>query len=96
MQTGWQQIGGYWYYLGSTENGKMVTDWMKIGDYWYYFGSDGKMKTGWQYYEGYWYYLRTATNVPVTGSQGGMLLSVTCTIGGTSYQFDGHGHCLNP
>jgi hypothetical protein len=55
-----------------------------------------KYLVGSLYDDGYWYYLRTATNTPTTEPQGSMLISTTCTIGGTSYQFDGHGHCLNP
>jgi hypothetical protein len=90
----WKQIGGSWYYFLSTSI--MATGWQKIGSYWYYLSGNGIMKTGWFYDDGYWYYLRTATNTPTTGPQGSMLISTTCTIGGTSYQFDGHGHCLNP
>lgn len=42
MQTGWQKIGGSWYYLGGTGDGAMKTSqWIQN----YYVGADGKMAT---------------------------------------------------
>ncbi|WP_374221163.1 hypothetical protein [Bacillus cereus group sp. N31] len=34
MATGWQSLGGAWYYLHS--EGAMVTGWQSIGGKWYY------------------------------------------------------------
>ena len=41
MQTGWQQIGGQWYYLDSA--GIMQTGWMKDNDKWYFLLPSGAM-----------------------------------------------------
>ena len=40
MVTGWQQIGGVWYYFGT--GGDMYTGGHWIGWRWYTFGSDGR------------------------------------------------------
>ena len=34
MLTGWQSIGGYWYYMNSS--GQMTTGWQQIGGSWYF------------------------------------------------------------
>jgi sialidase-1 len=39
MMTGWQKIGGVWYYMGP--GGVMQTGWQLIGGKWYYFKSSG-------------------------------------------------------
>lgn len=39
--TGWNQIGGAWYLMGS--NGIMKTGWEEVDDKWYYLNSDGTM-----------------------------------------------------
>lgn len=51
MDTGWLDIDGKTYYLGSS--GAMTTGWKKLadpeddwGEYWYYFGGSGKMTSG--------------------------------------------------
>jgi glucan-binding YG repeat protein len=41
MKTGWQKIGGKYYYLGSASDGKMVTGKQKIGGKTYTFNSNG-------------------------------------------------------
>ena len=56
--TGWQKIGGTWYYYNS--NGVMVTGWLKDKGTWYYLKSDGAMATGWQKVKGTWYYLKSS------------------------------------
>ena len=38
MKTGWQQVYGKWYYLGSAEDGSMKTYWQQINGKWYFFG----------------------------------------------------------
>ena len=57
--TGWQYIGGKWYYLdpASTPAGKMRTGWFNDGTNWYYCDKDGVMQKGWQQIDGAWYYL---------------------------------------
>ena len=44
-QTGWQRIGGEWYWFSST--GAAMTGWGKSGNNWYYMDETGKMQTGW-------------------------------------------------
>lgn len=56
--TGWQKIGGVWYYFNS--NGVMQTGWLKDGGVWYYLKSDGVMATGWVKVKGVWYYLKSS------------------------------------
>ena len=50
MLTGWQYIGGNWYYFNPISDGnmgRMMTGWIQIGDYWYYLEPEtGKMVTG--------------------------------------------------
>ena len=55
MQTGWQNIGGKWYYFSA--GGAMQTGWQNIGGKWYYFSTGGAMQTGWQNINGTWYYM---------------------------------------
>ena len=44
MHTGWQKLGGVWYYFNG--GGDMRTGWLKSGSSWYYFDSSGAMVTG--------------------------------------------------
>ena len=46
MQTGWQYIGGKWYYFNS--DGAMRTGWLYDGGVWYYLNGSGVMVTGLQ------------------------------------------------
>lgn len=53
--TGWQKLGGIWFY--GDENGVMQTGWLKDKGKWYWLGSDGAMATnawvdGGKYYVG--------------------------------------------
>ena len=42
MLTGWQEIGGIWYYFG--EDGSMYTGWLESAPgEWYYLNADGSM-----------------------------------------------------
>ena len=45
MLTGWNVVGGSWYFFNGS--GAMQTGWGQVDGYWYYFGGDGAMKTGW-------------------------------------------------
>lgn len=52
MLTGWQQVGGTWYYLKNS--GAMATGWQQVGSSWYWLGSNGAMRTGWYTVDGEW------------------------------------------
>lgn len=54
MQTGWNDIDGKTYYLGT--NGKMYIGWIKYYDEWYYLDYNGVMQTGWSRIDDKWYY----------------------------------------
>lgn len=54
MLTGWQKVGGTWYYLKSS--GAMATGWQKLGGTWYYLKASGAMAKGWYKVGGKWYY----------------------------------------
>ena len=82
MLTGWQQIGGKWYYLDGS--GRMLTGWQYLGGVWYYMNGSGQMLTGWQQIGGIWYYMN--------GS--GRMLTGWQLIGGSWYYLDGSGHML--
>jgi glucan-binding YG repeat protein len=47
MLTGWQQVGGRWYYLSETHGdppyGSMRTGWVQVGGKWYWLNEDGSM-----------------------------------------------------
>ena len=65
MRSGWQRVGGSWYYLAPS--GQMRTGWVKVGASWYYLGSSGAMVAGWLNERGSWYYL-TADGAMLTGT----------------------------
>ena len=46
--TGWQYVGGKWYYMDSS--GAMLTGWQKVNGTWYYMSDSGAMLTGWQFH----------------------------------------------
>ncbi len=62
MVTGWQKLGGSWYYL--RENGAMATGWVMEKDaetgkpYWYWLDEEsGRLLTeDWKEIDGVWYY----------------------------------------
>ena len=66
MLTGWQKIGGRWYYMNGS--GYMLTGWQKIGGTWYYMDGSGHMLTGWQRINGSWYYMDASGHM-LTGWQ---------------------------
>jgi len=41
MTTGWQLVGGKWYYMKNT--GEMATGWQLVSGKWYYMNKDGVM-----------------------------------------------------
>ena len=77
--TGWQQIGGNWYYFRG--DGVMETGWRLYG-HWYDLGSDGAMRTGWVKDDGDWYYL---------GGDGAMRTGWQCVSGSWYYLFPSSG-----
>lgn len=87
--TGWQNVGGAWYYLDPTTT-IMAKGWKQINGTWYLLDStSGAMKTGW-YYDGYnWYYLE-----PVN-TNGAMKTGWFQDTTGTWYYADQNGHMLS-
>ena len=68
MMTGWQFLGGKWYYMASS--GKMLTGWQQLGGKWYYLDPvNGDMETGWQQLGGKWYYMDPTNGDMKTGWQ---------------------------
>ena len=68
MMTGWQFLGGKWYYMASS--GKMLTGWQQLGGKWYYLDPvNGDMETGWQQLDGKWYYMDPTNGDMKTGWQ---------------------------
>lgn len=71
LQTGWVQIGDYWYYLKTS--GIMATGWINHTDgKWYYLDDGtGRMVTGWNKINDKWYYLNSdgsmAVNITIDG-----------------------------
>jgi mannosyl-glycoprotein endo-beta-N-acetylglucosaminidase len=51
MVTGWNNIGGSWYYL--EPSGAMATGWVITNGKWYYLASSGKMLTSTTTPDGY-------------------------------------------
>ena len=62
--TGWQEIDGSRYYLGS--DGQAAVGVFQVEDSYYFFGTDGVMATGWAEAGGKLYYLRS-NGTMVTG-----------------------------
>ena len=55
-KTGWAQIDGSWYYLGT--DGAMQSDkWVSSGGQWFHLSADGTMSTGWTEVGNAWYFL---------------------------------------
>lgn len=79
MQTGWEKVGGTWYYLNPS--GAMRTGWIELDDTWYYLYGSGAMATGWTQVGGTWYYM--------WGS--GAMQEGPCFIGGKGYYFRSNG-----
>ena len=58
IKSGWQYIGGVWYYLDPDDGNKMLGEgWHTIGGAWYYMYGSGAMATNWLQVGGEWYYL---------------------------------------
>ena len=87
MMTGWQFIGGQWYYLTEAEQGQgaMVTGWFYDTSYqkWFYLETSGAMVTGWHEIGGVWYYFNPVSD----GTRGSM--AADTTIDGHTVNQDG-------
>ena len=58
MMSGWQRVGGAWYYLDPMNNNQMMEGgWHVIGGAWYYMHDNGVMATRWLNLGGEWYFL---------------------------------------
>ena len=58
IKSGWQYIGGAWYYLDPNNGNRMLEEgWHEIGGGWYYMYGSGAMATNWLNLGGKWYYL---------------------------------------
>ena len=58
IKSGWQYIGGAWYYLDPENGNKMLTEgWHTIGGSRYYMYGSGAMATNWLLLGNDWYYL---------------------------------------
>ncbi len=97
-QTGWQNVGGTWYYMNN--NGIMETGLQSgINGQTYYFNNSGAMQTGWQDINNSWYYFYGSGNA-ATGwfqsgagywyyfSNNGAALTGMQAINGHHYYFD--------
>ena len=89
MQTGWEHIGGYWYYF-DPKTGAMKTGWLFYNSSWYLLGTDGKMVTGWVEYNGRKCYLEPKSDK--THVQGRCYTNCTAVIDGKTYRFDKSGY----
>ena len=70
-RSGWEYIGGKWYYFD--QNGWMVTGWQKVKGSWYYMESKGAMvNSGWKWINSKCYYFdkngKMAANTWIDGS----------------------------
>ncbi len=106
MKTGWQQIGGVWYYFESS--GAMFTGWKQSGSDWYFLKSDGSMAVN-EYCQGYWlgsngkwtYQYKATWRKDSKGwwygdSTGWYAKNESFKIDGKVYYFDANGYCTNP
>lgn len=99
--TGWEDIGGEWYYF---EKGTMQTGWIKIGSQRYYLMENGALAHGWQFCDenSAWYYYDNKGNLK-TGwllddgewywfnSNGALNTSASKDINGERFYFDEDG-----
>lgn len=83
MKTGWQKVGGKWYYL-DPDTGAMKTGWIFVNGIWYYLEDSGAMHTGWMDWKGKKCYLDPAN--------GHCLVNCTRVIDGKTYRFDKGGY----
>ena len=72
MLTGWQEVGGNWYYLSKSNDelpeGAMATGEMKDGNHTYHLQDSGAMLKGWIKRKGSWYYYNEDNSCQPIGS----------------------------
>lgn len=98
-KTGWQWIGGKWYYYDL--NGDKQTGWQCVNGKYYYMDTNGIMKTGWLYDGGKWYYLNasgerrsgwlTLNNKKYYLAEDGVMQIGLVAIGQNTYYFNSSG-----
>ena len=101
-KTGWYQSSKKWYYLDPAQGGVMAVGLLNISGVNYYFNSNGTLYSGWKEVNGKWYYF--TTNGAKTGwyksskkwyyldpAQGGVMVTGTKVIDGTTYEFNSSG-----
>ena len=105
VKTGWQKIGGTWYYFNSW--GMMAeNEWVKDSAGWCYLGSNGKMLTNsWARDSVGWVWLNGSGRITKSSwikyngdwyylKANGYMATGTQTIGGKTYTFDSSGRML--
>ena len=99
--SGWQSIGGVWYFFDHDNNDLMTTGWKQINGKWYYMDQNGAMQIGWQKIKKLWYYFNSSGEMQ-TGWQNidsswyyfntsGEMLTGSWIIGGKTYTFNKDG-----
>ena len=103
MMTGWQELGGSWYYF-DTASGAKAYDWTVVDGVTYYFDSTkgGAMQKGWVLIKNNWYYLDESTGARATGwlntggnwyymdpNNGGVMHTGWLDLGSDKYYFEG-------
>ena len=103
MMTGWQQLGGNWYYF-DTASGAKALGWVCVDGTNYYFDplKSGAMQKGWILLDNSWYYLNESTGGQVNGwleqggkwyymnpANGGVMQTGWLDLNGERYYFEG-------
>lgn len=104
VKTGWQHIGGSWYWLEPSRNGAMATGWALLNGSWYYLNpAHGAMCTGWVHVGGSWYslsgsgamrtgwYLEQGAWYYLDAGAGGAMAQGLFAVGGETYYAYGSG-----
>ena len=101
MVTGWQKIGGVWYYMHNS--GAMARGWENLNGKWYFLDrSSGAMKTGWLKDGNSWFWLRSDGSMYTGGwkalggkwywfKSSGVMATGWLKYGGAWYYLDGSG-----
>lgn len=105
--TGWNRIGGKWYYFGSAKSPYMYTGFQTFDGSSYYFTDKGVLSYGWVKYNNRYYYagndgsLLKETWKFIEGKwyyfdSAGVMKTGLCKIDGIYYDFGPDGACRNP
>ena len=109
MVTGWQSIGGKWYYFKPGDSGRMLTGWIHDGSYWYYLDKDSGVMAYNEWRDGWWLsgngawtyqykasWHKTDNKWWYSDSGGWCAKNTSQWIDGVKYDFDSSGWCTNP